>query len=103
MATHSKTRKVNQIKKNPKIGLHYFDKDGVSYVTVIGHASLVTDLDKRKEFWNNDWEDFYSDSYRGNDYILIRTRPIRIEVVSYKHGIAADPGSWRPAIVEFPE
>jgi general stress protein 26 len=103
LATNTKTRKVGEIKKNPRVAVNYFDRTGVSSVTLIGNAFLVDDSEKKAKLWKDEWSAFYSDLYRGDDYILIEIRPIRLEVVSYKHQIASEPKSWSPAIISFPE
>lgn len=103
MATNSKTRKTEQIKNNPKVAINYFDRTGVSSVTLIGIASLVTDREKKAKLWKEEWESFYSNTFEGEDYILIEVKPVQLEVVSYKHKIASEPDSWKPAIVTFPE
>jgi general stress protein 26 len=103
MATHRDTRKIGQIRKNPKVAVYYFDPKGISYVTVVGRASLVREVEKRRIYWKDDWRDFYSDTFRGKDYYLIRIEPLRVEVVSHQHGIANEADAWRPAIVEFVE
>ena len=43
LATNRKTRKVEQIRKNPRVTLAYHDAAGPGYVTLIGRARLVDD------------------------------------------------------------
>ncbi len=102
VATNPKTRKVVQIRQNPRVTLFYWDPQGVSYVTFIGLATFVTDPTEKQRHWKEDWANFYQDRWRGEDYLLIRIQPVRIEVVSYQFGILNDPIHWRPPAVEFP-
>ena len=44
---------------------------------------------------------FYLDTYRGDDYVLIRLDPTRLEVVSPSRGIAADPMAWKAAAISL--
>ena len=53
--------------------------------------------------WKPDWKNFYRDEYRGQDYLLLRFVPRRLEIVSHAHGIAAEPMAWRPAVLELLE
>ncbi len=41
--TNPKSRKVNQIKNNPKVTLYYLDSDGSGYVVIHGIAQLIDD------------------------------------------------------------
>ncbi len=101
VATNPRTRKVEQIRRNPHVTLFYWDPEGVSYVTLIGRATLVTDPAIKAQHWKEDWKDFYSDRWRGDDYLLIRIEPLRLEVVSYEFGILNEPQNWRPPIIYF--
>lgn len=101
MATNAGTRKVGQIRADPRVTLVYFDPSGPGYVTLIARAEIRTDASEKAKHWKDEWAAFYADESRGEDFVLIRCRPIRLEVVSYAHRIASDPGAWRPAAVEF--
>jgi general stress protein 26 len=101
LGTHAGTRKVGQIRRNPKVTLFYLEPSGRGYVTLIGDAELVDDPGEKARHWKDAWQPFYRDGNRGEDYLLIRVRPRRLEIVSLIHGIAAEPDGWKPAIVEL--
>jgi general stress protein 26 len=101
LATNAKTRKVDQIRRDPRVTLYYLAPGGSGYVTVLGEASVVSDPAEKVKRWKPEWKAFYSDENRGPDYLLIRVRPRRIEIVSGKHGIASAPDAWGPAILEL--
>jgi general stress protein 26 len=100
MATHPATRKVGQLRNDSRATLAYFDAEGTGYVTLIGEGLLVDDPEERRRRWKPEWEPFYPDGPEGDDYLLIRFVPSRVEVMSLSDGIAADPQSWRPAILD---
>jgi len=102
IATNPITRKVEQIRADPRVTLFYFDPSGPGYVTLLAKAELVTDSAEKAKHWKEDWAAFYADKNRGEDFILIRCKPIRLELVSYGHGLLNDPTTWRPITVEFP-
>lgn len=102
MATNRSTRKVRQIEADARSTLSCFDPEGVAYVTLLGAAELVDDASERGRRFKPEWSDFYLDEHRGEDYLLIRFEPYRLEIVSLEHGIAADPLAWRPVILELP-
>ncbi|HET9314072.1 MAG TPA: pyridoxamine 5'-phosphate oxidase family protein [Vicinamibacteria bacterium] len=102
IATNPVTRKVEQIKADPRVTLSCFDPSGPGYVTLLARAVLVTDPAEKAKRWKEDWIMFYADKNRGPDYVLIRCKPFRVEVVSYPDGILNDRDSWRPVTIELP-
>jgi general stress protein 26 len=101
LGTNAITRKVAELRRDPRMTLSYFDRDDPGYVTLLGEARLVTDPDEKAARWKEEWEAFYPDGPSSEDYMLIEFRPFRIEVMSIKHAIASDPQGWKPATVEL--
>jgi general stress protein 26 len=102
MATHRLTRKVSEIRRNPRVTLHYFDTDRMAQVTLVGRAKIVDDPAEKKKRWKADWSPFYKDENRGSDYLLIRFTPQRLEIFSEAHELRNDPVNWRPVTITFP-
>ena len=94
LATNPKTRKVVHIEANPRVTLYYFDPGSLSYVTLTGIARLVDDATEKARRWKEGWDMFYPD--REESYLLIEVTPVRLEVVSLKHGLTGDPVTWTP-------
>lgn len=103
MATNADTRKVEDLRRDPRATLHYFDTEGIGYVTLQGEILLIEDPERKALHWKPDWKNFYQDEYRGRDYLLLRFVPRRLEIVSHTHGIASDAMAWRPAVLELLE
>jgi len=101
-ATNPLTRKVGEIRANPKVTLSCFDAPTASYVTVIGRAALVTDPAVKKAHWKSDWAAIYPKGAASADVVLVRIAPMRLEVSSKARLLTNDPKTWRPVIVEFP-
>lgn len=99
MATNRTTRKVGQIRKNPRVTLAYWDQTGRGYVTMLGRARLVESVAERKKRWKPEWAEFYPGGPEGDTYLLIEFTPTQIEVMSGKHQIAIEPLGWKPAIL----
>ena len=97
--TNSKSRKVDQIKKDPRVTLYYLDEDASGYVIIQGVARLVNDPKEKEKRWKFEWEAFYPD--KTEDYLLIEVTPIWMEVLSPPRGISADPLTWQPPAVNF--
>jgi general stress protein 26 len=102
IGTNPVTRKVGEIRKNGRATLLYFDAKGLEYATLLGVADVVTDKAEKAKHWKAEWGAFYKEGAKGADFVLIRIRPTRIEVVSPSHKLMNDPASWRPVGVNLP-
>lgn len=102
IATNAQTRKVAQIRRDPRVTLYYFAPDGSGYVTLSGQAELVDSPAEKAKRWKEEWSSYYSDKNKGADYLLVRVTPSRLEVVSYSHGILNDPKTWAPVALKLP-
>lgn len=99
VATNPLSRKVGEIRKDPRVTLLYFDSSRSAYVTLIGRAAEVPSGEKpthRKKEW-----DAFFPAARPDAYTLYRIVPSRVEVVSAKDGLSGDPATWRPEIVDL--
>jgi len=99
--TNKNSRKVQQIKHDTRVTIYYADPSGSGYVVLNGNAEIVNDETEKEKHWQEDWDQFYPD--REEIFILIKVKPTRLEVVSYKHNITGDPVTWRAQFVEFDE
>lgn len=99
-ATNPRTRKVAEIERDPRVTLYYFSDRLGGYVTLRGHARLVSDSLEKQRRWKEEWATFYPD--RERDYLLVAVTPERLEVVSPRHGIVGDSLRWRPPTVIIP-
>ena len=100
-ATKPNTRKVAQIRKDPHVALLYFDTKSLGYVTLLGEAALVTDAAEKAKRWKDRWAALYRDRNRGDDYLLVRVTPRRVEVSSPSRGMNNDPATWLPVVLEL--
>lgn len=100
MGTNAGTRKVSQLREDRRAALAYYDSSRMSYVTLIGSVRLVDELEERRRRWKPGWEPFYSEGPESDDYILLEFVPSRIEVMSFTHGVGADPSGFAPAILD---
>ncbi len=99
VATNPRSRKVAEIRANPRVTLMYFDPAGLAYVTLVGDAALVEGSEKGERY-KKEWENFF-DRKLPSSYSLYRIVPKRLEVVSARDGLSGDPTTWRPEIVAF--
>jgi general stress protein 26 len=99
LGTNPKSRKVQEIRNNPRVTLYYSDDKGEGYVAIIGTAILVDDPKEKTIWWKKEWYEFYED--QKESYLLIKVVPERLEIVNYKHNIISDTETWRVPSVEF--
>jgi len=99
LATNPHSRKVKEIQHNHTATLHYIDEPRTGYVSLYGHAYLVTNDSLKKTFWKKGWKRFYKN--RDKDYMLIRFIPDYLEVISIKDSLNGNPHNWQPAHVNF--
>lgn len=97
--TNSKSRKVDQIKNDPRVTLYYFDSESSGYVMIHGIAQLIDDSKKKEKYWKKEWEAYYPN--KSESYMLIKVSPIWMEVLSPAHGVNNDPITWQPPIFQF--
>ena len=96
--TSRTSRKVREIKNNPKVCVYYADHiSAKGYVSITGTAEVIDDkellLKMKRDYWNSipNWQ---------NKFVLIKIVPKTLEVINYKHGLNNDPNTYKaPSIV----
>jgi general stress protein 26 len=99
IATNSRSRKVREIRSNPRVCLYYANHGAATgYVSISGKAVLVDDmsekLKRKREYWTQAFPDW-------KYLLLIKVVPQKLEVINYKHGLTNTPETWAPPSVEF--
>ncbi len=83
ITTFSTSRKVNQIRQNPKICLAFVEQpQGDKAVTVLGKAEIIEDMQKKKKVWNLatfDLSEHFPDGPESTDFCLLKVDVDRIE------------------------
>jgi general stress protein 26 len=102
IATNPLTRKVEEIRRDPRITLLCFNPATFEYATVLGTAVLDSNALHKAAHWKDSWAALYKDKNRGDDYLMLRVKPARLEVVSLRRGMSNDPKTWRPVTVDLP-
>src|SRR5258708_11690637 len=72
--TNPLSRKVSEIRRNPRVTLYYFDRESQAYVTIQGVARLVNDSKENARHWKDDWKAFYPD--RDKSYLRSEERRV---------------------------
>jgi general stress protein 26 len=99
IGTNAKTRKVQQIGRNPRISLLYFDAPRQHYVALTGSAAVVRDPAEKSRRFKPEWKAFYPNGSSGDDFVLLKVTPLFLEVVAEGLGMKNDPDTWRPVTI----
>jgi general stress protein 26 len=98
-ATARTSRKVKEIKKNPKVCVYFANHlTAKGYVNINGSASVIDDRDllikMKRDYWNGiqGWQD---------RFVLIKIIPKSIEIINYKHGLNNDPNTLKAPMILF--
>jgi len=97
IGTKKCTRKVEEIKANPKCSLLFYDKESICQVIFEGKAFVDNNIDKEK-YWRKEWNEFYENKEK--DYVLLKFIPSTINITSIEKGIASHPLAWKPVILQ---
>ncbi len=97
--TNPNSRKVDQIKNDPRVTLYYLDNDASGYVVISGIATLVDDQKQKNKYWKDEWNSFYPD--KSHSYLLIKVTPLWLEVLSPPNNIYNDTLTWEPPVYLF--
>jgi general stress protein 26 len=98
MATNPASEKVQQIGRDPRVTLYYFDPETQGYVSLMGRARLVKDPEGKAKHWREAWNKFYPNR---ESALLIAVTPEKLETVSPKNKIVGDPKTWAPPTIVF--
>jgi general stress protein 26 len=98
-ATSRSSRKVLEIKANPKVCVYFADHTSAKgYVSITGTAEVIDDkallVKMKRGYWESipDWQ---------NNFVLIKVMPVTMDVINYKHGLVNDPKTFRAPSVIF--
>lgn len=100
MGTSRLTRKVKEIRNDPRVTLYFAHPKHMGYVTIYGTAELVDDPAEKDERWNEQYAAYFSGGKES--FILIAVTPRRMEITDYARGIMGDKKTWQPPAVTFP-
>ena len=101
IATNPLTRKVDEIKRDSRVTLMFFNQSANEYVTVLARATVVTDPVRKAAHWKAEWKPFYKEQTAGPDFMLFEVTPSRLEVSSPRHKLNNDPKTWRPVVIDL--
>lgn len=99
IATSPRSRKYTDIRADPQVSYAVEDRDAGAYVALYGTAEIVDDLAARRARWSERARPYFPQGPEGDDYVLIRLVPDRIEMWSLADSIVPEPHGLVPAVL----
>ena len=97
IATSAASRKVQQIKTNPKVSLAFVQQpQGEKAATIIGEAEIVEDMEQKKRVWGlaaYDPSQFWPDGSESKDYCVLK---INIKKIEWWEDMAVGMKTYEP-------
>jgi general stress protein 26 len=100
IGTSPASRKAAEISRHRKVSYAVEDRAAFAYLCLHADAELVGDTTERVARWQNGLESFFPAGPAGDDFMLIRLRPHRIELMDFSRKIHPDPYGLVPAAAE---
>lgn len=101
IGTSPKLRKVIEIQDDPKVTLAFGHVQERANVVIYGEAYMESNAALRKKYWKGEWRLFFPDGPTGNDYVLIRVHPVRMEVMSFHRNVIPEPFGLKPSVLNY--
>jgi len=100
--TNRSSRKIEQLRHNPRAALYYFYLTKPGYVTLLGEAELIETAAAKALSWRPAWGESLREQIAREEFVLIHIRPRHLEIVSYAHGLPNDPKTMLPVMLDLP-
>jgi len=98
VTTFASSRKVKQIKANPKISLAFVEQpQGDKAAVVIGEAQIIEDMDEKQRVWGIagfDLSDYFSEGPEGKEYCLLK---IVIRKIEWRDSLEGETNICEPS------
>jgi general stress protein 26 len=98
-ATSRKSRKIQDMKRNPMVSVYYADHNAAKgYVSIVGKAVVIDNkellIKMKRKYWEGipNWQD---------KFVLIKIIPVTLDVANYARGMSGDAETSRTASVVF--
>jgi general stress protein 26 len=94
--TNPTLRKVIEIKNNPNVTIAFGSEKENANLIIYGKASIVRDVQERRNHWIGSWLLFFPNGPGGDDFVSIRVEPTEMELMNFKRNIVPEPFGLKP-------
>lgn len=71
-STISSSRRVMQLKKEPRACIYFFDSQAFSGLMLTGNIEIVLDIETKKQLWHKGWEAYYPQGVIDPEYCILK-------------------------------
>lgn len=75
ITTDTASEKLKQIKANNKVSVYFCKPQQIQGLLLVGEVELVTDMNIKKQLWQDAWEIHYPNGFEGPEYNILSLRP----------------------------
>jgi general stress protein 26 len=101
--TSARSRKARQVATGKAASFAVEDRPNFAYVTLKGRATVVVDLQHRRDHWQEGLAMFFPDGPESDEFTLIHLATHRIELMSFAAKIHPEPLGLVPAALDRTE
>jgi len=97
--TNRRCRKVREIERTGRMTLLYQHDADKSYVSLVGRASVVEDVELKRAIWTPAYDRWNPGGPEDPATVFARLAPERIELWSAVHGVMPEPQGYSAALL----
>lgn len=100
VGTNPTLRKIKEVEAHPKVTLAFGNIAEKANLVVYGTATLRAEPEMKRRYWKGVWRLFFPQGPNGGDYVVIEVRADKMELMSFRHNVIAEPFGLRPVLLE---
>jgi general stress protein 26 len=85
LSTNTSSKRVRQIKENPKACVYYVDESQFVGLMLLGKIEILNDRQSRKKLWRDGYEKYYRAGIDDPDYSVLR---VTSERANFYYGLS---------------
>ena len=99
IGTDPTSRKVAEIAAHPAVTLAFNQSDEDASLVVYGTATVHHEPALKDEYWKSTWRLFFPEGPQSDDYVVVRVRAERMELLSFQRNVIPEPFGLRPVVL----
>jgi general stress protein 26 len=97
--TSRRCRKVEEIQSTGKLTLAYQHDAERGYVCLVGHATIIHDIELKRSRWSADADRWYPGGPDDPNVVIVRLATYRIELWNSAHNVMPEPKGLSAAVL----
>ena len=100
VGTNPTLKKVKEIATCPNVVLAFGNAAENANLVVYGMATISTEPAMKRRYWKGAWRLFFPNGPNGDDYTVVTIRAEKMEVLSFRRNVIAEPFGLRPMVLQ---